>query len=91
MILATEDPGGKGKGRDKDRRPPQQAPRLEFVALGERLERLRARHEQGLVNSIEFLKALLSLAKDVVEAEQSWTPKTGRPGPRPRSRSSSAR
>ena len=43
-------------------------------ALGERLERLRERHEQGLVNSIEFLRALLSLAKDVVEAEQKVDP-----------------
>jgi type I restriction enzyme R subunit len=41
-----------------------------FVALGERLEKLRERHEQGLIHSIEFLKELLKLAKDVVQAEQ---------------------
>lgn len=41
-----------------------------FIALGARLEELRKRHEQGLINSIEFLKLLLELAKDVVKAEQ---------------------
>ncbi|MET3851420.1 type I restriction endonuclease subunit R [Paenibacillus sp. OAE614] len=45
-----------------------------FIALGERLEKLRERHEQGLVNSIDFLKALLELAKDVVHAEKSVDP-----------------
>ena len=34
-----------------------------FVALGERLEALRQRHEQGLIIRIEFLKLLLELAK----------------------------
>ena len=46
-----------------------------FVALGERLERLRERHEQGLVTSIEFLKQLLELARDVVEAEKQVDPR----------------
>lgn len=46
-----------------------------FVALGERLERLRERHEQGLLTSIEFLKQLLELARDVVQAEQKVDPK----------------
>lgn len=45
-----------------------------FVALGERLERLRERHEQGLLNSKEFLKQLLELAKDVIAAEKTVTP-----------------
>jgi type I restriction enzyme R subunit len=40
-----------------------------FVALSERLENLRLRHEQGLLASVEFLKQLIDLAKDVVEAE----------------------
>ena len=47
-----------------------------FRALGERLEELRQRHEQGLLVSIEFLKSLLELARDVVEAEQSVEPAT---------------
>ena len=45
-----------------------------FVALGERLEKLRERHEQGLIHSLDFLKKLLELAREVVEAEQSVEP-----------------
>lgn len=41
-----------------------------FTALGERLERIKERHEQGLLTSIEFLKQILDLAKEVVEAEK---------------------
>lgn len=40
-----------------------------FVALSERLETLRLKHEQGLLASLDFLKSLLELARDVVEAE----------------------
>jgi len=45
-----------------------------FVALGERLEKLKDKHEQGLLHSLEFLKALLELARDVVDAEQKVDP-----------------
>jgi len=45
-----------------------------FIALGERLEKLREKHEQGLINSMEFLKELLALAKDVVETEKQVNP-----------------
>ncbi|SFM40402.1 type I restriction endonuclease subunit R [Methanolobus profundi] len=45
-----------------------------FIELGERLDKLRLKHEQGLLNSIEFLKSLLILAKDVVAAEQKVEP-----------------
>ncbi|WP_028880878.1 type I restriction endonuclease subunit R [Terasakiella pusilla] len=41
-----------------------------FVALGERLEKIKERHEQGLLHSIDFLKELLDLAREVVRAEQ---------------------
>lgn len=41
-----------------------------FEALGERLERIKEQHERGLLNSIAYLKILLELAKDTVEAEQ---------------------
>ena len=47
-----------------------------FRALGERLEALRQKHEQGLLVSIEFLKSLLDLARDVVEAERTTPPAT---------------
>lgn len=41
-----------------------------FEALGERLERIKEQHEQGLLNSIAYLKSLLELARDTVRAEQ---------------------
>lgn len=46
-----------------------------FKELGERLEKIRERHEQGLLNSLEFLKAILEVAKDVVAAENQVDPK----------------
>ena len=42
-----------------------------FRALGERREALRQKHEQGLLISIDLLKSLLDLARDVVEAERT--------------------
>ncbi|MCG8039966.1 MAG: HsdR family type I site-specific deoxyribonuclease [Candidatus Thiodiazotropha endolucinida] len=41
-----------------------------YKALAERLEDLKNRHEHGLLVSIDFLKALLDLAKDVVKLER---------------------
>lgn len=41
-----------------------------FTALSERLESLKLRHEQGLISSIDFLKQLLELAHDLLEAEK---------------------
>lgn len=46
----------------------------QFVALSERLENLRLKHEQGLLASVDFLKHLIDLARDVVEAERSVPP-----------------
>ena len=45
-----------------------------FKALGDRLEDLKQRHEQGLLLSIDFLKSLLELARDVVATEQAAEP-----------------
>jgi type I restriction enzyme R subunit len=45
-----------------------------FVALGERLEKIKERHEQGFLTSLQFLKEILELAKDVVEAEKEADP-----------------
>jgi type I restriction enzyme, R subunit len=45
-----------------------------FTALGERLERIKERHEQGFLTSLEFLKQILDIAKDVVEAEKETDP-----------------
>ena len=45
-----------------------------FIKLGERLEELREKHEQGLITSIEFLKHLLELAHDAAQAEREVVP-----------------
>lgn len=45
-----------------------------FKKIGEKLEELRRKHEQGLINSIEFLKQLLELAKDAAAAEKEVVP-----------------
>ena len=75
-ILAAADPETKTKeieikliarlGRHKDNPT--------FVALGERLEKLKERHEQGLLHSLDFLKELLTLAREVVQAEHRVDP-----------------
>lgn len=41
-----------------------------YNALAERLEDLKNRHQQRLLLSIDFLKELLELAKDVVKMER---------------------
>ncbi len=45
-----------------------------FVKLGERLEELKTQHEQQLITSIEFLKALLQMAKEAAAAEKQYVP-----------------
>lgn len=45
-----------------------------FIRLGEKLEALRQKHEQGLITSIEFLKTLLDLAKEAAKAEKEVVP-----------------
>lgn len=47
---------------------------MRFVQLGQRLEELREKHEQGLITSIEFLKMLLELAKKAAQAEKEVVP-----------------
>jgi type I restriction enzyme, R subunit len=42
----------------------------QFKALGERLEELRNKAEQGLISSVEFIKELCELAKDTLRAER---------------------
>jgi len=51
---------------------------VKFTALGERLEKIKDRHEQGFLNSLEFLKEILELAKDVVQAEKAAEPEEER-------------
>lgn len=45
-----------------------------FVELGKKVEELRERHEMGLIASVELLKMLLQVAKDVLEAEKTTDP-----------------
>lgn len=45
-----------------------------FIKLGEKLEELREKHEQGLINSIEFLKMILDLAREAAQAEKEVVP-----------------
>ena len=77
-VLGTPDPDSKTKEIEikvaNRLRRHSEDPR--FRALGERLEDLRQRHEQGLLVSIDFLKSLLDLARDVVEAERTIEPAT---------------
>ena len=42
--------------------------------LGERLEKIKERHEQGLLDSLEFLKADARTGEGVVEAEKDVDP-----------------
>jgi len=43
---------------------------LKFKELSERLEELRNKAEQGLINSIEFIKELCQIAKETLQAEK---------------------
>lgn len=45
-----------------------------FKELSERLDALRDRFEAGVLNSVEFLKQLLQLAKEVLQAEKETPP-----------------
>lgn len=77
-VLGAPDPGRKSKEIEIEvagrLRRHLHDPR--FRALGERLEALRQKHEQGLLVSIDFLKSLLELARDVVKAERTVEPVT---------------
>jgi type I restriction enzyme R subunit len=49
-----------------------------FVGLGEKLEKIKEEYEKGFFSSLEFLKRLLSLAKEVLEAEKEVEPEDER-------------
>jgi type I restriction enzyme R subunit len=75
-VLGAPDPGKKAKEIEikvsRWLRKRLHDPR--FKDLGERLEALKERHEQGLLTSVEFLKELLNLARDVVSADRAAPP-----------------
>lgn len=45
-----------------------------YIALGKRVEELRAKVESGLLTSIEFVKSLLDLAKEAAQMERAAEP-----------------
>lgn len=75
-VLGTPDPNRKAKEVEikvsRWLRKRIHDPR--FKELGERLEALKERHERGLLTSVEFLKELLNLAREVVTAERAQPP-----------------
>jgi type I restriction enzyme R subunit len=75
-VLGAPDPDKKGKKLTIQliARLRKHAGNPKFVDLGERLEKIKEKHEQGLIDSKQFLKQLLELAKDMVEAEQQVDP-----------------
>ena len=75
-ILGTPDPKKKSKEIEikVTRRLRKHIHDPRFKALAQRLEELKNRHEQGLLISVDFLKAMLQLAKDVVATEREVPP-----------------
>ncbi len=71
-VLGASDPSKKAKEITikLTARLRKHAGNPKYKALAERLEDLKNRHEQGLLVSIDFLKELLELAKDVVRLER---------------------
>ena len=75
-VLGTPDPKQKAKEIEikVSRRLRKHIHDPIYKALGERLEDLKERHERGLLTSVEFLKEILNLARDVVSAERLQPP-----------------
>jgi type I restriction enzyme R subunit len=75
-VLGAPDPDKKGKVLEVNliARLRKHGKDPKFLALGERLEKIKEKHEQGLLDSKEFLNQLLELARDVVEAEKKVDP-----------------
>ena len=75
-VLNTKDPDRKAKEMQikiaERLRRHMDNPR--FRKLSERLEKLKEQHEAGQLNSLAFLKALLDLARDLVNAEKQTPP-----------------
>lgn len=49
-----------------------------FMALGAKLEELRNKAERGLINSVDFLKHLIDIAKETLQVENGIEPKEKR-------------
>jgi type I restriction enzyme R subunit len=79
-ILKDADPAKKGKEVEIKlvARLKKHLGDPKFTALGERLEKIKERHEQGFLTSLQFLKEILEVAKEVLEAEKQADPKDER-------------
>ena len=79
-ILADADPAKRGREIEIRliARLKKHLGNPQFTALGERLEKVKERHEQGFLNSLQFLKEILELAKEVLEAEKQADPQEER-------------
>ena len=75
-VLGAPDPKKKGKeiAIKVARRLRKHLHDPRFKELAERLEDLKRKHDQSLLKSVDFLKELLQLAKDVVAVEHSSPP-----------------
>jgi type I restriction enzyme R subunit len=58
---------------DISKRLARNAPNPKFIALSERMQKLKEQAEQGIINSIEFLKYLIKLAEDLLKIEKEET------------------
>jgi type I restriction enzyme R subunit len=79
-ILADADPAKRGREIEITliARLRKHLGNPKFTALGERLEKIKERHEQGFLNSLQFLKEILEVAKEVLEAEKQADPQEER-------------
>ncbi len=71
LTLGSKDPGKKAKeiSIKLTAKLRQHTGNPKYKALAERLEALKEKHEHGLLISVDYLKQLLSLAREVVELE----------------------
>ena len=75
-LLDAPDPGAKAKEIEIKvvQRLRRHMGNPRFRQLSERLESLKERHEQGQLHSVEFLKLLLDLARDLLQTEKETPP-----------------
>ena len=75
-MLGTPDPKKKSKEIEIkiSKRLRQHQGNPDYKKLSERLEALKERHEQRQLHSVQFLKELLDLARELVEVERATPP-----------------
>lgn len=75
-VLGSPDPKKKSKEIEikLSKRLRQHPSNPTYRKLSERLEALKDRHEQGQLHSVQFLKELLDLARELVQVERATPP-----------------